>query len=157
MTFQRTELLNFQLRAGHVPHSTTPSPTRKVHLWRIFFALLVVNGPLLAELKFRKNTGISRVLFNNISAVFLNFYRAVIYSLFFLQGKALGIEFGHYNKNLKVLGIYVPRWSIEQQGSSALSSIFLFHSFRSSWASLNLLSYGGCKLTLFFALSCLYR
>ena len=133
MTFQRTELLNFQLRAGHVPHSTNPSLTRKVHLWRIFFALLVVNGPLPAELKFRENTGISRVLLNNISAVFLNFYRAVIYSHFF-QGKALGIEFGHYN--LKVLGIYVPRWSIGQQGSSALSSIFLFRSFKSSWASL---------------------
>ena len=130
---QRTELLNFQLRVGHVPHSTNPSPTRKVHLWHIFFALLVVNGPLPAELKFRENTGISRVLLNNIS-LFSLIFTGLSFTPIFFQGKALGIEFSHYN--LKVLGIYVPRWSIGQQGSSALSSIFLFRSFKSSWASL---------------------
>ena len=42
---------------GHVPHFTTPLPPKKVGLWCIFFALLAVNGPLLAKLKFRENTG----------------------------------------------------------------------------------------------------
>ena len=57
MTFQRTLLLNFLLGQGHVPHSTNPLPPGKVQLWCIFFALLVMNGPLPAELKFRENTG----------------------------------------------------------------------------------------------------
>ena len=37
---------------GIDPHSTTPS----THQGRIFFALLAMNGPLPAELKFRENT-----------------------------------------------------------------------------------------------------
>ena len=36
--------------------STIPLPPRKVHLWHIFLALLVMNGPLPAKLKFRENT-----------------------------------------------------------------------------------------------------
>ena len=38
--------------------SRTPLPPapRKVHLWCIFSALPAMNGPLLAELKFRENT-----------------------------------------------------------------------------------------------------
>ena len=59
MTFQRTLPLNFLLGQGHVPHSTTPLPPGKVCLWCIFFALLVMNGPLPAELKFGKNTGLA--------------------------------------------------------------------------------------------------
>ena len=35
-----------------------PSPPREMHLWHMFFALLAMNGPLIAaELKFRENTG----------------------------------------------------------------------------------------------------
>ena len=33
-----------------------PPPPKKVHLWCMFFALLAMNGPLPAELKFRENT-----------------------------------------------------------------------------------------------------
>ena len=44
---------------GYVPHSTTPLPLGKVCLWCIFFALLVTNGPLPVELKFRENTGLA--------------------------------------------------------------------------------------------------
>ena len=36
--------------------STTPSTPPPLHLWCIFFALLAMNGPLPAELKFRENT-----------------------------------------------------------------------------------------------------
>ena len=45
--------------------SLTPLPhilCRKVHLWCTFFALLAMNGPLPAELKFRKNTGNQKVI-----------------------------------------------------------------------------------------------
>ena len=45
--------------------SLTPLPRilcRKVHLWCTFFALLAMNGPLPAELKFRKNTGNQKVI-----------------------------------------------------------------------------------------------
>ena len=33
-----------------------PLPAWRAHLWRIFLALPIKNGPLLAELKFRENT-----------------------------------------------------------------------------------------------------
>ena len=58
MTFPRTQHLNFPVRAGHVPNSTTllPPPPREVHLWYTFFGLLAMNSPLPAELKFRENT-----------------------------------------------------------------------------------------------------
>ena len=32
-------------------------PSKKVHLWHIFFASLAMNGSLPAELKFREKTG----------------------------------------------------------------------------------------------------
>ena len=41
--------------------SLSPSP-RKVYLWHMFFALLVRNGPLPAELKLRENTGNHKLL-----------------------------------------------------------------------------------------------
>ena len=45
------------MRVGHVLHSTIPLPhPREAHLWHIFLALLAMNGPLPAELKFRENT-----------------------------------------------------------------------------------------------------
>ena len=46
------------LGKGHACPSLHYSlPPGKVQLWCIFFALLVMNGPLPAELKFRENTG----------------------------------------------------------------------------------------------------
>ena len=43
---------------GHVPHSTTPlPPPEKCPCDAYFFALLAMNGPLPAELKFWENTG----------------------------------------------------------------------------------------------------
>ena len=44
------------LTSLHPSPSPSPSP-RKVHLWGIFFALPVINGPLPAEIKFRENIG----------------------------------------------------------------------------------------------------
>ena len=39
------------------PLPPPPTHPRKLHLWCIFFALLAMNGPLPAELKFWENTG----------------------------------------------------------------------------------------------------
>jgi len=39
-----------------------PPPPQKVNLWGIFFALKAMNGPLLAELKFRENTEFTPLL-----------------------------------------------------------------------------------------------
>ena len=39
--------------------SFSSPPPRKLRLWRIFFALPAMNGPLPAELKFRENSALS--------------------------------------------------------------------------------------------------
>ena len=55
--FQRTQLLNFTARSKPCPSLHYPPLPRKVHLWRIFFALPAINGPFSAELEFnRENT-----------------------------------------------------------------------------------------------------
>lgn len=51
---------NFLVRSG--PHPSPHFLPRKACLWRIFFVLLVRNGLLSAELKFRKNTELPRAV-----------------------------------------------------------------------------------------------
>ena len=58
MTFKRTQLLNFQARAGHVPLPLRQESAPLVYI----FALPAMNGPFPADLNFRENTVYTGIL-----------------------------------------------------------------------------------------------
>ena len=62
MTFQENLVPKFRGK-GEQGQDHAPLPHRKVHLWHIFFALPAMNGPLPAELKFRRTLNIKILLF----------------------------------------------------------------------------------------------